>query len=309
MHAAQVKSFGSAPVYGDVADLAPPGPNQIRLKILGAGVHRIVQARAAGKHFSATTVPLDPSADGVGVDESTGQRYYIGTFAAACFAEYANVDRARVFPIDESADPIAVAALTNPIVSSWMALSERVVDLPKGFTVLILGVTGTSGRTAVDVARTFGAGKVIGIARNEAAIKKIQGLDGYVVQKEPVEDSDFASVGHVDVILDYVYGKAASALLAALKPERETQYVNIGTVGSEETIALPAQLLRSKMLRMTGSAPGSWTIAALGAQMPAMLEFAAKLARPADVFTKPLKEVESAWDSDEARKKRMVMVP
>ncbi len=309
MHAIQVTSWTSPPVYTTVPDLPAPGPSQIRLKILAAAVHRLVQARAAGKHFSATTLPLDPSSDGVGVDEATGQLYYIATFAAPTFADYANVDRARVFPIPAGADTVAVAALANPVSSSWMALRERVVNLPAGFSVLILGVTGTSGKAAVQVARALGAGRIVGVARNEAALRALDGLDSYVVQRDPVESSDFAAAGQVDVVLDYVYGRAAAALLAALKTERETQYVNIGAVGNDETLPLPAQVLRMKMLRMTGAAPGSWSLAALGREMPAMLEMAGGMARPADVFTRPMADVGAVWDTEDARKKRLVLVP
>ena len=309
MHVAQVVSWGQPPVYTTAPDAPPANPGQLRLKVVAAAVHRLVQARAAGQHFTATTLPLDPSADGIGLDEATGDLYYIPTFAAPTFADYTVVDRARAVPVPKGADPITVAALCNPVMSSWMALRTRTWALPAGFSVLILGATGTSGRAAVTVARALGAGKVIGVARNETALKGIAGLDGYVVQKEPPETSDFASIGHVDVVLDYVYGKATAALLAALKPERETQYVQIGTVGSEETMALPAQVLRAKMLRLTGSAPGSWTMEELGREMPDIVKTASEMERPADVFTKPLSEVEALWGSEDAKRKRMVLVP
>ncbi len=308
MRLAQVTSWGAPPTYGEAPDLPPPGPSQVRLKMLATAVHRLVQMRAAGKHFSATTLPLDPSSDGVGVDEATGTVYYIGAFAASCFAEYVNVDRTRIFELPAGADPVSVAALTNPVSSSWMALKERVVDLPDRFSVLILGVTGTSGRAAVPVARAMGAGRIVGVARNEAALKGIEGLDGYVVLKEPVDQTDFSAVGQADVILDYVYGKATSALFVALKTERETQYVDIGSMGGDETIILPAQLLRSKMLRLTGSAPGSYTIPSMMRELPAMLTLAGGMARPPDVYTRPLADIESEWTKEDARKKRLVLI-
>ncbi len=129
------------------------------------------------------------------------------------------------------------------------------------------------------------------------------------MQKDPPGTSDFARIGHVDVVLDYVYGEVTAAVLAALKPERETQYVQIGTVGGEETMALPAQVLRAKMLQLTGSAPGSWTMAELEREMPDIVRTAAGMERPADVFTKPLSEVEALWGSEDAKRKRMVLIP
>ena len=43
--------------------------------------------------------------------------------------------------------------------------------------------------------------------------------------------------------------------------------------------------------------------------MPSIVKAAAGMQLPADVFTKPLSEVEALWGSEEAKKKRMVLVP
>ena len=299
MHIAQVHSWGQPPTYKTAPDAPPAGPGQLRLKIVAAAVHRLVQARAAGLHFTAKTLPLDPSVDGMGLDEATGDLYYIPTFAASTFADYAIVDCARAIPVPKGTDAVTVAALCNPVMSSWMALRTRTWDLPADFSVLIIGVTGTSGRAAVTVARRLGAGKVIGVARDETKLKGITDLNGYIVQKDPPETSEFASIGHVDVVLDYVYGEVTAAVLAALKPERKTQYVQVGTVG-DETMTLPAQVLRAKMLQLTGSAPGSWTMAELGREMTDIVKMAAGMERPADVFVKPLSDVEEFWESEDA---------
>lgn len=290
---------------------APTG-NQIRLKILAAAVHRLVQMRANGQHFSATSAPLDPSSDGVAVDESTGQVYYVGTFAAPLFAEYANVDKARLVPIPAGKDPVTVAALANPVSSSWMALKTRIEEPPKDFSVLIIGVTGTSGRTAIYVARKFNAGTIIGAGRKEAALQALvkEGLiDKYLVLDDTLGAATTA-LGHVDVILDYVYGKAAEAVLNNLQPgATKTQYVNIGTIAQDESITLNAQTLRSKNLALSGSAPGAYTLAAAGKELAAIVDMAASLPKPADVVPYPLSEVARVWDTDEARKKRLVLLP
>ncbi|CAK7230990.1 hypothetical protein SCUCBS95973_007760 [Sporothrix curviconia] len=317
MHFAQVQAFGQAPQYTKGPDLPAPAANQVRLKVLASAVHRLVQARAAGKHFSATSVPLDPSSDGVGIDEATGQIYYVSMFAAPMLAEYANVDKARLVPIPAGADPITVAALTNPVSSSWLALTERVRDLPANFSVLVLGVTGTSGRTAVPVARKFGAGTIIGAARNEKALQALVAdgsIDKYIVLSGEGNalGKATAALGPVDVILDYVYGTATATVLNALQTNADgapTQYVNIGTIAQDETITLNAQTLRSKNLTLAGSAPGSYSLASAGKQVPGIVALAATLPKPADVVPYALSEAARVWDTDEARKKRIVLLP
>ncbi|KAJ0164986.1 hypothetical protein CTA2_12690, partial [Colletotrichum tanaceti] len=199
MRAALVTSWGSPPTYTTTADLPPPSPTQIRLRVLAAGVHRLVLARAAGTHYTSTTLPHLPGADGVGEDPTTGRRYYFSALATGSFAEFVNVERAMLAPLPETqtadadadAVAVAVAAYTNPVMSSWMALAARTGTAPTtaagagagagagtvrepGFSVVILGVTSASGRVAVDVARSKGAGRVVGIARNAAAMAEME---------------------------------------------------------------------------------------------------------------------------------------
>lgn len=201
------------------------------------------------------------------------------------------------------------AALINPVMSSWMALRESVSNLPDNYSVLILGATGMSGRAAVTVARTLSAGRVVGAARDEATLKIVEGLDSYVVLRDPVEETDFSSVGHVDVVLDYVWGATAVAVLGLLKPERITQFVNIGSLGGDEVAALPAQVVRNKAIRLSGSAPGAWPMPALFREMGLLMQTAASMKRPAIVMEVPLSKITEAWSGEEYKGKRIVFVP
>lgn len=76
MKAARVTSWGSSPEYISVPDLPEPSPTQLQLKVVAAGLSRVVPARAAGHHPTAmgADLPFDPSVDGVGVDEATGEQ-------------------------------------------------------------------------------------------------------------------------------------------------------------------------------------------------------------------------------------------
>jgi NADPH:quinone reductase-like Zn-dependent oxidoreductase len=327
MHRAILKTWGAAPIYESVPALPPPGAGQLRLRVVATALHRVVHLRAAGTHPTARTLPVDPFVDGVGRDEATGALYYIASFAAPVAAEYANVDANRLFRLPTGADPVAVAALMNPVQSSWMALRTRVtLPLPPqtkdgddkedggaGWTVLILGVTSTSGAAAVQVARHFGATRVIGAARGAEALDALPGLDQRVVIDGAAPDkTDFGGLGRVDVVLDYVYGPVASALFAALDapPDRpDVQYVNIGLLSGTDAQPLSAVLLRTKALRITGAGPGSWSLPALGRELGAIVSFVAGMPRPRDAVERPLSDVESCFYSDEAKRKRLVMVP
>lgn len=312
MHAAVVTEFGQPPRYTTTPDLPPPSPEQLRLRVLAAGVPNVARMIAAGKHFITATLPYTPGIDGVGVDESVSppQKYYFYTLPAntGSLSEYVNVDRSSV-ALPEAADEMSVAALVNPAQSSWMALRHRTSNLPQGWSVAILGVTSASGRIAVGIAKALGAGRVIGIARGEKALSEVDGLhERIVLDGTDPTSTDFSKLcGHVDVVLDYVYGPAMIALLSALRPTAEVQYVQIGILGGDDA-AFPAALLRSKMITMRGAGPGSWTMAQLAVETAGLLKAVHGL-KADSLHIAKLEEVEAVWNSPAVKGKRLVLVP
>ena len=78
-----------------------------------------------------------------------------GTMAERTVIE---LDRSVVLP--DTIDPVVVAAAMNPAMSSWVALRQR-IDFSDGQQVAILGATGNAGRMAIQVAKRFGASRVI----------------------------------------------------------------------------------------------------------------------------------------------------
>ncbi|GKT49737.1 putative nitrilase [Colletotrichum spaethianum] len=305
MHAALVTSWGSAPTYTTTEDLPPPSPTQIRLRVLASGVHRLVLSRAAGTHYTSTTLPHLPGVDGVGEDTTTGQRYYFTALATGSFAEFVNIERSLVAPLPKNADPVAVAAYTNPVMSSWMAFAARMAAQTPGFSIAILGVTSASGRVAVDVARARGAGRVVGIARNAAAMAEIA-LDERIVLEGG--ETDWSKLGDVDVVLDYVYGPPVIELIKALpKSEKEVQFVHIGSVSGDGNISLPGAFLRGKRIAIRGAGPGSWTMTEYAKELGGMVDVSSGL-KGDDVTVIRFKEVEKGWKEAGVGKKRVVFV-
>jgi NADPH:quinone reductase-like Zn-dependent oxidoreductase len=313
MHAAVVTDFRQPPRYTEAPDLPPPSPDQFRLRVLAAGVPNVARQIAAGKHFITASLPYIPGIDGIGVDESVSppQKYYFTTLPAntGSLSEYVNVDHRSAVALPDGADETSVAALVNAAQSSWMALRHRTRILPQGWSVAILGATSASGRIAVGIARALGAGRVVGIARGEKALAEVNGLDQRIVLDgaDPTR-TDFSKLGgHVDVVLDYVYGPAVLALLSALRPTAEVQYVQIGVLSGAD-VAFPAALLRSKMITLRGAGPGSWTMAQLAGETAGMLH-AVKELKADSLHIGRLEDVEAVWNSPDVKGKRLVFVP
>ncbi len=184
-----------------------------------------------------------------------------------------------------------------------MGLKKRTERLKEGWTCLILGATTTSGGIAVSIARELGAGKVVGVARNLKALSAL-GLDGSIQLMDPVDKTDFKSVGNVDVVLDYLYGAPALELLTQLSSKVPTQYVQIGSMAGLEA-NIPAAIFRSKDITMRGSGPGAWPATALREEYGGMLGALLKAGKK-DLNVVKLSEVGSVWNE---KGDRIVFIP
>lgn len=311
MHQAQITTWGQPPTYASVPSPPAPKEDELRVRLLASGLHRVVRSRASGAHYSAKAegLPHVPGIDGVGTTED-GKTVYFTSFATGTWSEELNVARSAVAELPQGLDPIQAAGLMNPLMSSWMALKKRTSPgaVREGFSVLILGVTSASGRVAVALARALGAGRVVGAARRKEAMEGL-GLDGMVVVAEKAEETDFSGIGEVDVVLDYVSGPLAARALQAVSPPegRTLDYVHIGSVSSVMEISIPGAVLRSKDVAIRGSGPGSWSMGVALRENPAMLEVLRKIPEQ-PVRKVKLSDVEAEW-TREGDGERVVFVP
>lgn len=306
MKAITVANWGAPVTFtADHPSPAAPSSDQVTLKVLAAGLHQLVRGQVTGTHYSTktATLPYIPGADGVGTTPD-GQTVYFNSIAqGGAFAETINVPKTAITPIPSEANPVQIAGLVNPGMSSWMALRTRTEGLRPNFTVAIVGVTAISGKVAVHFSRSLGAGRVIGLARNEKELAAID-LDDRIVLKDKPEETDYSSLGDVDVILDYLWGPNILALFKALKSSVPTQFVQIGTLAGQE-IPFPGAILREKNITIRGSGPGAWSFPQFGRELPSLLDAVSKLPN-LDLKVRKLEDAEAAWA---AKKDRTVFVP
>lgn len=306
MHTALVTKWGELPKYVEVD--TPPVPSAdsdlIQIKMVASGLHQVAKSRAAGTHYSARTLPHVPGVDGVATT-SDGKYVYFSTIGAGgSMSEVINVPKKDTTPLPEGLDPVQVAALLNPTMSSWMAMRTRTFDLPEKFTVLIMGATTMSGTVAVPLVRSLGAAKVIGVARNVAALEKLD-LDEMIQLMDSAEKTDFSKLGDVDVVLDYLWGPPTAHLFNQLASKVPVQYVQIGSMAGLEANIISANL-RSKQITIRGAGPGSWTIPQLEGEYGNILN-ALKGVKKQEVSVVKLADIEKVWN--EGSKTRMVFVP
>jgi NADPH:quinone reductase-like Zn-dependent oxidoreductase len=316
MKAAVVESFDGPPRYADFRE-PDADAGEMLVKVRAAALSNLVKGQASGKHYSsAGQLPLVPGNDGVGTLPDGTRVYFIGPRAPfGTMAEWSVVSSRRTIELPHGVDDVTAAALGNPGLASWGALIGR-ARLQAGESVLVNGATGVAGQQAVQVAKVLGAKRVIATGRDEAALERLRslGADATISLQQPGEalTATFREVlaAGVDVVLDYLWGSSAEALLGAAQgrggmgAEPRVRYVQIGSI-SGETISLPASLLRSSGLELMGSGLGSLSAVAIVESLKKMYEVAASTGLKIETEAVPLSEVESAWGRAESGR-RMV---
>lgn len=266
MRAAIVSAMGVAPTLGE---MDPPVPldGEQRIKVTAAAISHVTKAHASGVHYSANGVfPFVVGIDGVGrLDD--GRRVYFalprspfGSMAELCVA-----DARLCVSLPDDLDDFTAAAIANPGMSSWVALTER-ARLQRGETVLINGATGTSGRLAVQIAKWLGAGKVLATGRNPIALEEIRqsGADVIIPLGAEPETLDKRLMKEfaegVDIVIDYLWGRSAERLLISAAKAGSgaspMRFVQVGSISGSE-ISLPSAVLRASAIELMGSGKGS----------------------------------------------------
>lgn len=319
MNAALVESFQSPPRYASFDDPIPQ-PGESTIRVLAAGLHPIVRSLAKGSHYGSTgQLPFIPGLDGVGLLDD-GRRVFFGV-ARPPFGSMAEHTLGRepfLFPLPDAIPDATAAALGNPAMSSWAALSFRAKFVP-GESVLILGATGTAGHLAVQIAKRRGASRVIACGRNPEALEKAKslGADATISLALP-HDELVATLRNeiangIDVILDYVWGPPAEATLEAIAMKglshvtRRIRYLQIGSMAGTK-ISLDASVLRSSGLELLGSGFGSVSLQDLAGSIYEFFAEAASKPFEIGVRTFPLRDVTTAWNEPEGSD-RFVFVP
>ncbi len=310
MKAAIVRGPGQGPVYGDIAEpVAREG--EVVVTVAASAVSHLAQARASGAHYSAGAggFPFVVGVDGVGrLADGRRVAFMLPDPPNGACAERTAVSLARCVRVPDALDDVLAAALINPGMSSWAALTERALLRP-GETVLVNGATGMSGRLAIAIARYLGADRVIASGRDAAALATL-GADDTLALSADDGAFEAAFAGGVDVVLDYLWGDSAQRLLAAAAragPEgRAIRFVQIGAISGGE-ITLPGTALRSSALVLMGSGLRSIALAGLVAAVGDMLAAApGRFTLP--VRAAPLSEVEQVWAEADSRRRTVLTI-
>jgi NADPH2:quinone reductase len=222
MRAIQITEFGGPEVL-TVVDVPAPtaGPGQELITVSRSGVNYADTHAADNSYLAPTTLPLIPGGEVAG-STVDGRRVVALLSSSGGYAEQAVAASALTFDIPDAVDDVTALGLIVQGTTAWMLL-RRSAHLEKGESVLVHAAAGGVGSIAVQLAKLFGAGRVIAAASSEEkrGLALELGADAAIDPGEPDLTAAIREANggdRVDVVLEMTGGRVTDQSIAALAP-------------------------------------------------------------------------------------------
>jgi NADPH2:quinone reductase len=260
MRAVQIEEFGGPDVL-QVAHLPKPEPGEgeVLIEVARAGINFADTHQRENSYLSRYEVPLVLGGEVAGTTPD-GTRV-VALLRSGGYAEYAVAPQATVFPIPDGVDDGAALALIIQGLTAWH-LFKTSAKLAEGESVVVISGAGGVGSLAVQLAKPFGAGRVIATASTEEkrALALELGADAAVDPAE--EDLKGALIEAnggkpVDVVLEMSGGRVFEQSADALAPFG--RIVAYGIASRE-----PNTVDTGRLMRKSRAVVGFWLMHCLG---------------------------------------------
>jgi NADPH2:quinone reductase len=265
MRAIQISRFGGPEVL-ELVDVPEPEPaeGQVRIRVSRAGLNFADTHTRQNTYLAKAELPLVPGGEVAGTREDTGERV-VALVGSGGYAEVAVAPEALAVPIPDGVDEGTALAMLVQGTTAYH-LHRTAARLAPGESVVVHAAAGGTGTLAVQLAKAFGAGRVIATASSEdkRALALELGADA-AVDPDPdglAERLIEANGGErVDVVLEMAGGRVFEQSLRALAPFG--RLVTYGMASQE-----PNEVATGALMRRSHAVVGFWLSHTL--QRPAM---------------------------------------
>ena len=322
MKAAIIYQRGEIPQY--IENFSEPivrNENELIISMKAVAIKNLDKSIASGKHYSSESdysKAIVPGGDGVGVLPDGTRVYALGI--TGTLSEKALVNKNTIVKIPVGLNDAVASVLPNAVAGSVMALLFR-AKMQKGETVLLNGATGVTGQIGIQLAKHYGAGKIIATGRDESMRKPLLeiGADEYILTNDKNDFLEQLKEAHkktpIDIVIDFLWGQPAEIILNALKGkgsfQNRTRFISVGSMAGEN-IQLSSSILRSVDLQISGSGMGSWTQEEMQKLfteiLPETFQMAADEKLKIETVTVNLNDIENVWNMNNEGGKRLVIL-
>jgi NADPH2:quinone reductase len=267
MRAIQITEFGGPEVLTLTEVPEPVAADGFEVvDVLAVGVNFADTHQIEDSYLARQQLPLIPGAEVVG-RRADGTRVVALTLAGGGYAEKALVHPAATFPVPDGISDGEALALVLQGITAWHVLTTSAHLVP-GESVVVHAAAGGVGTLAVQLAKAFGAGRVIATASAPEKRQLALDLGADVAVDSGTEDLKAAlraaNDGRpVDVVLEMTGGPVFDASLAALAP-----FGRLVTYGMASRVP-PTPVNPSELMGRSRAVLGFWLVHA--ATRPGML--------------------------------------
>ena len=264
VRAVQIVQHGEPAALRDIETPAPR-PDEVRLRVLTAGVNFADLLLADGTYQEKPAPPFTLGLEVCGIVDaagsdaspvSSGSRVAAFTGRGGGMAEYCCVPAANCVPVPDSMPSEIAAGFLIVYLTSQLALVRR-ARLQSGERLLVLGAGGGVGLTAVEIGSLLGA-EVIAAARGAAKLDAARRAGaGHLIDTDTDDLREKAkALGGADVVYDPVGGDLFKAAMRSANPE--AWLLSIG-FASGSVPQIPANILLVKNLNVAGVYMGGYS--------------------------------------------------
>lgn len=245
MRAVQIEEFGGPDVL-KLVDLPKPEPGdgEVLIEVSRAGMNFADTHQRENSYLARYEVPLVLGGEVAGT--TPDGRRVIALVPQGGYAEYAVAHESTVFSIPDELDEGAALALLIQGLTAWH-LFRTSAKLASGESAVVVSGAGGVGSLAVQLAKQFGAGRVIATASTEEKRAKTLELGADAAVDPAVEDLKGALIEAndgrpVDVVLEMSGGRVFEQCAEALAPFG--RIVAYGIAGREQNTVETGRLMR-----------------------------------------------------------------
>jgi NADPH2:quinone reductase len=260
VRAIQISEFGGPEVL-ELVDLPDPQPADgfELVDVTAAGVNYADTHQTENSYLSATTLPTVPGSEVAG--RTADGRRVVSLVGSGGYAEKALAPTGLTFDIADGVSDGAAVALLVQGLTAWYLLRVSTRMQP-GESVVVHAAAGGVGTLAVQLAKAWGAGRVIGTASSEDKRRFAESLGADATVDAEVDDMDAALRAandgrKVDIVLEMVGGATFDGSLRAL-----ARFGRLAVFGMASRVP-PTPVAPGSLMVGSKSVIGFWLVDAL----------------------------------------------
>jgi NADPH2:quinone reductase len=260
MRACQIDEFGGPEVL-QISDVPEPEPGEgeVLIKVSRAGMNFADTHQRENSYLARYETPMILGGEVAGT--TPDGRRVVALLASGGYAEYAVAPESSVYDIPDGVDEGAALALVIQGLTAWH-LFRTSAKLAPGESVVVISGAGGVGSLALQLAKPFGAGRVIATAStpDKRDLCLSLGADAAVDPAEEELTAAFIATNGgkpVDVVLEMSGGRVFSAAADALAPFG--RIVAYGIASREQNTVETGRLMRKSR-----TVVGFWLMHCLG---------------------------------------------